>query len=53
MIAREGKQCTLTLEYEKDEQLATVLYFLNPILIKHEEIEIPFSGKRSEIIIQA
>lgn len=45
MMSSEDKQATLILEYESEEQLATVLYFLNPIIIDHKEIEIPFFKK--------
>lgn len=53
MMQTGGRQCMLTLEYEKEEQLTTVLQFLDPILVEHTEIIAPFQGKRSEIIIQA
>ena len=38
----------LTLDYEEEEQLTTVLHFLSPVLVEY----IPFYGKRAEIIVK-
>lgn len=47
------RTATITMDYEEEEQFATVLYFLGPILVEHHEITVPFAGKRAEIIVQA
>lgn len=44
---------TLILDYEEEEQLATVLHFLSPILESYTSEEIPFYGKRAEITVIA
>ncbi len=47
------RKAIVTLDYEYEEQLSTVLFCLAPIIVEHYEIEIPFQGKRSTITIQA
>lgn len=47
------RKAIVTLDYEYEEQLSTVLFCLAPIIVEHDEIEIPFQGKRSIITIQA
>ena len=49
----KNRQLTFTLEYEEEEQLATVLHFLSPILESYTTEEIPFYGKRAEITVIA
>lgn len=46
-------QLTFTLDYEEEEQLATVLHFLSPILESYTTEEIPFYGKKAEITVIA
>ena len=40
----------LTLDYE--EELTTVLHFLSPVLVEYTAEDIPFYGKRAEIIVK-
>ena len=47
----ERRQLTFNMDYEEGEQLTTVLHFLSPILVEYNTEEIPFYGKRAEIII--
>ncbi len=49
----KDRQLTFALDYEEEEQLATVLHFLSPILEEYRTEEIPFYGKRAEITIIA
>ena len=42
----------LTLDYEEEEQLTTVLHFLSPVLVEYTAEDIPFYGKRAEIIVR-
>ena len=41
----------LTIDYEEEEQFTTVLHLLSPVLVGYTTEEIPFYGKRAEIII--
>ena len=41
----------LTLDYEEEEQLTTVLHF-SPVLVEYTAEDIPFYGKRAEIIVK-
>ena len=45
------RQLIFTLDYEEEEQFTTVLHFLSPVLVEYNTEEIPFYGKRAEIII--
>jgi len=47
----KDRQLTFALDYEEEEQLVTVLFFLSPILEGYQTEEIPFYGKRAEITI--
>lgn len=49
----KNRQLTFILDYEEEEQLATVLHFLSPILESYTTEEIPFYGKRTEITVIA
>ena len=40
----------IILDYEEEEPLATVLHFLSRILVEYTAADIPFYGKRAEII---
>ena len=40
----------IVLDYEEEEPLATVLHFLSRILVEYTAADIPFYGKRAEII---
>ena len=42
----------LTLDYEEEEQLTTVLHFLSPVLVEYTAEDIPFYGQREEIIVK-
>lgn len=46
------RQLTFILDYEEEEQLATVLHFLSPVLVEYTVEDIPFYGKRAEIIVK-
>lgn len=37
---------------EEEEQLTTVLHFLSPVLVEYTAEDIPFYGKRAEIIVK-
>lgn len=42
----------LTMDYEEEEQLITVLHFLSSVLVEYTAEDIPFYGKRAEIIVK-
>lgn len=46
------RQLTFTLDYEEEEQLTTVLHFRSPVLVEYTMEDIPFYGKRAEIIVK-
>lgn len=46
------RQLTFALDYEEEEQLTTVLHFLSPVLVEYTAEDIPFYGKRAEIIVK-
>lgn len=40
------RKAIVTLDYEYEEQLSTVLFCLAPIIVEHYEIEIPIPRKK-------